>query len=505
MYSTASANAPAAKTSGAAAANDPFSVYMGDIEPWMDENFLFGLFSHTGEVSHVRVIRDKATQQPAGYAFVHCVSDAAMRHLIDTFNGQTIPNTTKTFRLAPAQHGSKEERQSGGGGGSSNNASGANITPYGLWVGDLAPDVNDYTLLSTFQYYYPSVVRAKVVMDTTTNMSKGFGFVNFGNETEYTRALTEMNGFYIGYRPIRVSTAQKKGEPAGTGYGAVPGQLAAPPAAYGAYGRGAQGYPASGYPGYPPAAYPGYPSYPGYPPYPAPAAAPAAPAPVPAHFLVPARPAANTQPVAPPTDNTNVTVFVGGIDASVSHDLLRSGFQGFGEITQVKVPVGKGCAFIEFATHEGADKALTALGTIAILGNGTQMRLAWGNQRKKQGESLAQQQSTEQVLTGAPTSSGTTNGSDAQSSASTEDPTNDPLDAPNDPLDGNNDPEGSSATGKRKAESDPSTDGYGNSGNGENNDPLSPSENGDGDEESVSLKKRRTESDEQQSEESSPV
>jgi len=64
-----------------------------------------------------------------------------------------------------------------------------------------------------FQTYYRSVKAVKVVMDPVTGLCKGYGFVRFFDEGEQVRALTEMQGAYIGSRPIRVSVATPRNRP----------------------------------------------------------------------------------------------------------------------------------------------------------------------------------------------------------------------------------------------------------------------------------------------------
>ena len=47
-------------------------------------------------------------------------------------------------------------------------------------------------------------------MDPLTNMSKGYGFVRFGDESEQLRSMTEMPGQFCGSRPIRIGVATPK-------------------------------------------------------------------------------------------------------------------------------------------------------------------------------------------------------------------------------------------------------------------------------------------------------
>ncbi|OIW26856.1 hypothetical protein CONLIGDRAFT_683805 [Coniochaeta ligniaria NRRL 30616] len=68
---------------------------------------------------------------------------------------------------------------------------------------------------------------------------------------------------------------------------------------------------------------------------------------IPASRWSPRSPVATWELAAPPwagfTDPNNTTVFVGGLSGYVTEDELRPFFQGFGEITYVKIPPGKGC------------------------------------------------------------------------------------------------------------------------------------------------------------------
>ncbi|PPD74936.1 hypothetical protein GOBAR_DD28135 [Gossypium barbadense] len=75
-------------------------------------------------------------------------------------------------------------------------------------------------------------------------------------------------------------------------------------------------------------------------------------------------------------DSSNTTIFVGGLDPNVTEEDLRQPFSQYGEIVSVKIPVGKGCGFVQFAGRNNAEEALQKLnGT--IIGKQT-VRLSWG-------------------------------------------------------------------------------------------------------------------------------
>jgi len=44
-------------------------------------------------------------------------------------------------------------------------------------------------------------------------------------------------------------------------------------------------------------------------------------------------------------------IFVGGLDADVTEEDLMQPFSDFGEVVSVKIPVGKGCGFVQFANR----------------------------------------------------------------------------------------------------------------------------------------------------------
>ncbi|CAH9065494.1 unnamed protein product [Cuscuta europaea] len=74
---------------------------------------------------------------------------------------------------------------------------------YRLFCGDLGNEVNDDVLSKAFSRF-PSFNMARVVRDKRTGKTKGFGFVSFSNPLDLAAALKEMNGKYVGNRPIKL-------------------------------------------------------------------------------------------------------------------------------------------------------------------------------------------------------------------------------------------------------------------------------------------------------------
>lgn len=78
-----------------------------------------------------------------------------------------------------------------------------------LFCGDLGNEVTDEILCNSFRKY-PSFQKARVIRDKKTCKSKGYGFVSFMNSNDYIKAMREMNGKYVGNRPIRLKRSNWK-------------------------------------------------------------------------------------------------------------------------------------------------------------------------------------------------------------------------------------------------------------------------------------------------------
>jgi RNA recognition motif-containing protein len=78
-----------------------------------------------------------------------------------------------------------------------------------LFVGSLPWAVNDEGLKEAFTPY-GNVVSATVVKDRRSGRSKGFGFVEFENDSEAKAAIEALNGKELQGRNIVVNEAKPK-------------------------------------------------------------------------------------------------------------------------------------------------------------------------------------------------------------------------------------------------------------------------------------------------------
>ncbi|KAF5388031.1 hypothetical protein D9615_000454 [Tricholomella constricta] len=74
-----------------------------------------------------------------------------------------------------------------------------------LFVGDLSNDVSDDVLANAFNKY-TSFQKARVIRDRLSQKAK-YGFVAFSDPEDFLKAWKEMDGKYVGNRPIKLKKA----------------------------------------------------------------------------------------------------------------------------------------------------------------------------------------------------------------------------------------------------------------------------------------------------------
>jgi RNA recognition motif-containing protein len=78
-----------------------------------------------------------------------------------------------------------------------------------LYVGNLPFSSTDQDLYAVFSEH-GTVMSARVVIDRDTGRSKGFAFVEMGNDDEASRAAQNLNGKSFMGRPLTVNEARPR-------------------------------------------------------------------------------------------------------------------------------------------------------------------------------------------------------------------------------------------------------------------------------------------------------
>lgn len=119
------------------------TLWMGDLESWMDESFLQNLLTSLGyskELKSIKLIKDKTTGLPLKYGFLDFHTHESASNFYQNYNNRTIPNTAKQFKLNWAAYG-------GGAKTNSINPTKINQQEMQIYVGDLDHSVTEHKLL----------------------------------------------------------------------------------------------------------------------------------------------------------------------------------------------------------------------------------------------------------------------------------------------------------------------------------------------------------------------
>eukprot|EP01113_Clastostelium_recurvatum_P021808 TRINITY_DN2589_c0_g1_i2.p1 TRINITY_DN2589_c0_g1~~TRINITY_DN2589_c0_g1_i2.p1 ORF type:complete len:390 (+),score=55.78 TRINITY_DN2589_c0_g1_i2:290-1459(+) len=190
---------------------------------------------------------------------------------------------------------------------------------YHLFVGDLSPEVDDMALFNAFSAF-GSLSDARVLWDALNNRSRGYGFVAYRKKEDAERAMVGMNGEWLGSRAVRVNWASQKGPDGGDLMGAAAG---------------------------------------------GPAGAMAMPS------------AMASVPMAPTGDETNTSVYIGGITPETNDAMLAEAFKPFGPIVEVRVQ--RGFAFVKYQTHDQAKLAIQVMNGKFI--DNKPVKCSWGKHK----------------------------------------------------------------------------------------------------------------------------
>lgn len=128
-----------------------------------------------------------------GYGFLIFDSKEDADEALSALNGQIMPETNKKFKLNHASFNNREKENK-----------------FSIYVCEIDRTVKAEELISFFKAKYNSVINGKIIIDPSTKISKGYGFVTFSDEKEKEKALSEMNGKTLKGKAIKTGNASYK-------------------------------------------------------------------------------------------------------------------------------------------------------------------------------------------------------------------------------------------------------------------------------------------------------
>lgn len=173
------------------------NIFIKNLDTSIDHKVLHDTFSAFGNILSSKVATENGVSK--GYGFVHYESPEAADAAIQAVNGMLL-NDKKVF---VGHHVARKERES------KVEEMKKNFT--NVYVKNLDQAVTLDEFRQMFEKFGP-ITSAVIATDSETNVSKGFGFVNFENHEDAEAACAATNETEINGKKLYVGRAQKKQE-----------------------------------------------------------------------------------------------------------------------------------------------------------------------------------------------------------------------------------------------------------------------------------------------------
>ena len=273
------------------------ALYVGGLDPRVTEEVLKQIFETTGHVVSVKIIPDKNFNSKGfNYGFVEYDDPGAADRAMNTLNGRRVHQAEIRVNWAYQSNSQNKEDTS---------------NHFHIFVGDLSNEVNDEVLLQAFSAF-GSVSEARVMWDMKTGRSRGYGFVAFRERADAEKALSSMDGEWLGSRAIRVNWANQKGQPSISQQQAMAAMGLTPTTPFG-------------------------------------------------HHHFPTQGVQSYDMVVNQTPAWQTTCYVGNLTPYTTQADLVPLFQNFGYVVETRFQSDRGFAFIKMDTHENAAMAICQL------------------------------------------------------------------------------------------------------------------------------------------------
>lgn len=169
------------------------SLYVGDLNPDVNEGLLFEIFNAVGPVSSIRVCRDAVTRRSLGYAYVNFHQIADAERALDTMNYTEIKG--KPCRIMWSQR-DPSLRRSGVG---------------NIFVKNLQESIDNKQLYDTFSLF-GNILSCKVVQDKENGSSKGYGYIHYETAEAAQAAIEKLNGMLIDGQEVQVGEFMRRND-----------------------------------------------------------------------------------------------------------------------------------------------------------------------------------------------------------------------------------------------------------------------------------------------------
>jgi nucleolysin TIA-1/TIAR len=289
------------------------ALYVGGLDPRVTEDVLRQIFETTGHVQNVKIIPDK-NAKGYNYGFVEYDDPGSAQRAMETLNGRRVHQSEIRVNWAYQSNTSSKEDTS---------------NHFHIFVGDLSNEVNDEVLMQAFSAF-GSVSEARVMWDMKTGRSRGYGFVAFRDRADAEKALSNMDGEWLGSRAIRCNWANQKGQPSIAQQAAMQQMGMTPTTPFG-------------------------------------------------HHHFPTHGVHSYDMIVNQTPAWQTTCYVGNLTPYTTQNDLVPLFSNFGYVVESRFQSDRGFAFIKLDTHENAAMAICQLNGYNV--NGRPLKCSWGKDK----------------------------------------------------------------------------------------------------------------------------
>ena len=171
-------------------------LYMGDLHRGATEADIRSVFGCAGHIETVTICTHPMTNISKGFGFIKFVESESAKYALENMNHELIRG--KPSILMRAQKGSPEKR----------------LPAANVFISNIEKSITSYQFEDTFAQC-GEILSCKIVTDESGS-SKGFGFVQYADESSARAAIEKVNGMLIKGQKVYVGLhkprAQKKGE-----------------------------------------------------------------------------------------------------------------------------------------------------------------------------------------------------------------------------------------------------------------------------------------------------